>query len=505
MTKKSIKIALNWSPQKGPQEALVACDHPEVFLGGARGGGKTDGVLGKWCLKEKAYGQHFNAVALRRTSVSFADAIERSREIYTPLGGKFNESKLTWRMPNGGRVAFGYLENIGDAMQFQGRNLTDVWVEEAGQYPTSDPIDRMFGTLRSTHGVPTQLILTGNPGGAGQHWLAARYKLIPFPRAPQFFDRHMRNGKSHRVAVIPARISDNQILMLNDPTYIDKLQLVGGPQLVKAWLEGDFSTVEGAFFEMWSEARHVLRAVPLPTDWMRYRSMDWGTASPSAVGWFAVCQDTWMHPDGMTIPRGALIMYREWYTSADPGTSDVGLKLSNPELGKGIVARERNDPKLSIGVLDPSCFAEDGGRPIAEQINDELLKAKLTPFHKADNKRILSQGDKRGAISGWGELRNRLIGVDGVPLIYFFHTCIATIRTLPQLQHDPMRAEDLDTNSCDHCADMVRYAVMARPWVKSALIEDPEDRLLREPDSRSYSESDRVPMDQWMQSSIKMM
>jgi tripartite-type tricarboxylate transporter receptor subunit TctC len=35
---------------------------PEVFFGGARGGGKTDGVLGKWALKERRYGQNFNAI-----------------------------------------------------------------------------------------------------------------------------------------------------------------------------------------------------------------------------------------------------------------------------------------------------------------------------------------------------------------------------------------------------------------------------------------------------------
>ena len=162
-------------------------------------------------------------MALRRTSVAFADAIERSREIYGPLGGRYNESKLTWRMPNGGRVAFGYLENVGDAMAYQGRNLTDCWVEEAGTYPAPDPIDRMFGTLRSAHDVPVQLILTGNPGGPGQHWLAQRYRLIPFPTAPKVFERVLPNGKRHQVAVVPAKISDNAILMQRDPSYIDRL------------------------------------------------------------------------------------------------------------------------------------------------------------------------------------------------------------------------------------------------------------------------------------------
>lgn len=89
-------IAFVWRPQDGPQRALVKCEAPEVFFGGARGGGKTDGVLGKWALKEKRYGQNFNAIMFRRTTVSSEDAVERSAEIYGPLGGKFNEQKLRW-------------------------------------------------------------------------------------------------------------------------------------------------------------------------------------------------------------------------------------------------------------------------------------------------------------------------------------------------------------------------------------------------------------------------
>lgn len=51
-----------WAPQHGPQQVLVDCPLPEVFFGGARGGGKTDGVLGKWAIKERRYGRAFNAV-----------------------------------------------------------------------------------------------------------------------------------------------------------------------------------------------------------------------------------------------------------------------------------------------------------------------------------------------------------------------------------------------------------------------------------------------------------
>jgi hypothetical protein len=93
----------------------------------------------------RRYGPNFNAIMFRRTTVSAEDAIERSKEIYGPLGGKFNEAKLRWRMPNGGRMAFAYLESVSDADEYQGRNITDAWVEEAGQYPASAPIDRLSG------------------------------------------------------------------------------------------------------------------------------------------------------------------------------------------------------------------------------------------------------------------------------------------------------------------------------------------------------------------------
>jgi terminase large subunit-like protein len=474
---------LVWAPQPGPQQALVDCTLPEIFLGGARGGGKTDGVLGKWVLKERRYGKTFNAIALRRTTVSFEDAIERSREIYGPLGGRFNATRLTWRMPHGGRVSFGYLENIHDAAEYQGRNISDCWIEEAGQYPTPDAIDRMFGVLRSAHGVPTQLILTANPGGAGQHWLRSRYGLVPFPRYPKVLLRKLPNGKQHQVAVIPARIGDNAILMRHDPHYIDRLQLVGSPALVRAWIDGDWSSVEGAFFEVWSEMKHVLRPTKLPEDWLRYRAADWGSASPFAIGWLAVVQDDWTHPDGATLPRGALVMYRELYGTKDPSAGGLsGLKMTAEEVADAIIRRERDDPKLAQAVLDPSAFAEAGGPSIAERINTKLIKAGMAAFREADNKRVTAVlgGGKRGPMGGWDMLRARLVGQNGRPTLYVFNTCTATCRTMPVLQHDPLRPEDLDTNSEDHCADMIRYACMARPWLAppKPQVEHPEPRYV---------------------------
>ena len=487
---------LGWAPQPGPQDDLCCCPFPETFFGGARGGGKTDGVLGKWALKDRRYGHHFNAIMFRPTAVSSEDAIERSKEIYGPLGGKFNDQKSRWRMPNGGRVSFRYLESVSDANEYQGRNVTDAWVEEAGQYPEPTPIFRLFGVLRSSHGVPIQLILTANPGGAGQHWIRDRYQLHPFPRLPKVLRRTLPDGSEHRVAVIPSRLENNKILLARDPGYKSRLHLVGSPQLVKAWLEGDWTAIEGAFFSEWSNEQHVIAPFAIPDTWLRFRSGDWGSFAPFSIGWWAVVGDDFALGnsadaersiarlrDGTigclasrVLPRGALIRYREWY-------GKVGGKLTAEQVGNGVVERELTDRKtLPYGKLDPAAFSEDGGPSIAERMNNELLAAKLAAFDKADNKRVTQvSGDiaKAGPMGGWDQMRSRLIGtakrnddgsinwMTGRPLIYYFSTCSDSIRTIPVLQHDQSRAEDLDTDAEDHAADDWRYGCMSRPWIKS--------------------------------------
>ena len=240
--------------------------------------------------------------------------------------------------------------------------------------------------------------------------------------------------------------------------------------------EGDWNIVEGAFFDCWSESRHVLRPFEMPAHWMRFRSADWGSASPFSVGWWAVVSDDFAAENVMgrplILPRGALVRYREWYGAkrdkSGKITPNAGLKLDNEEIGKGIVARETRTidrdgkpvtlrEEIAYGVLDPRCFAHEGGPSIAEAI----FKGGAA-FRPADNTRVR----EFGAAAGWGQMRSRMIGnADGQAMLYCFSTCLDSIRTIPVLQHDPDRPEDLDTTSEDHCADEWRYACNSRPWV----------------------------------------
>jgi hypothetical protein len=241
---------------------------------------------------------------------------------------------------------------------------------------------------------------------------------------------------------VPSRVGDNAILLAHDPGYVARLRGVGSAELVRAWLDGDWSVVAGAFFDCWSTERHVIRPFEVPEEWTRFRAGDWGSAKPFSFHWFAVAGEDFETADGRVYPRGCLVVYREWY-GMRPGEPNVGLKLTAETVGAGITERDGKET-IAYGVLDPAAFASDGGPSIAERIR----KGGGPSFRPADNKRTA----KTGAMGGWDQLRARLLGDgDGRPMIVFFETCTHAIRTIPALQHDSVRPEDLDTEAEDHC------------------------------------------------------
>jgi len=446
-----------WEAQAGPQTALISCPVFEVFFGGARGGGKTDGVLGDFLEHADAYGQHAIGLMIRRQRTELIETIERSKAIYGPLGWQYHEQDKMWRAPDGARLRFAYLERDADAEAYQGHSYTRLYVEEIGNFPSDRPILKLMATLRSGAGVPVGFRATGNPGGPGHQWVRARY-IDPAPMGYHVFNDPVSGLER---VYIPSRVGDNKFLSAD---YVQQLKASGSEELVKAWLEGDWSVIQGAFFDCWDSSRHVIKPFEIPKDWTRFRSGDWGSAKPFSFGWWAVVGDKFKTPSGLWLPRGCIVRYREWY-GMQPGKPNVGLKLHADKVGEGLALREAKDPKLVGGVFDPSAFQEDGGPPISDRINSELIKAKLVPFRPADNKRV----PLRGAMGGWDQMRGRFVGdEDGSPMIVTFSTCVDSIRTIPALQHDPLKPEDLDSDMEDHAGDEWRYACMSRPWIRKA-------------------------------------
>src|SRR5262245_10492200 len=97
-----------WSPQEGPQTALLQCPVFEVFCGVARGGGKTDGMIGDWLQHSQLYGENAVGVFVRRNRTQLSEVIARTKQIFLKFLGpdgkqlaKYNEQKSEWLMPGG--------------------------------------------------------------------------------------------------------------------------------------------------------------------------------------------------------------------------------------------------------------------------------------------------------------------------------------------------------------------------------------------------------------------
>ena len=445
-----------WSPQPGPQTHLLQCPVFEIFFGGARGGGKTESSIGDWLQHSSQYAEGAIGIFVRRKLTQLSEVIARTRQIFPKLGAKYNEQQKTWTMANGARLKFVYLERDSDAEEYQGHNYTRVYVEEVTNFPSPSPIDKLRATLRSATGVPTGMRLTGNPGGPGHNWVKARY-IDPCPAGYKIITEDteieidgIRRTVSLSRVFIPSKLGDNNLLLRNDPTYVLRLRQSGSEALVRAWLEGDWSIIDGAFFSEFSELLHVVPSLDLipriPPGALRFRSFDWGSAKPFSVGWYVVADGTWGIPGRDKFPRGALIKYREWY-----GASGInkGIKMEAGMVAQGIVERERGEV-IRYGVADPAIYIRDGGPSIAE-----MMAVKGCMWRRADNKRL----------AGAAQMHTRLQGENGIPMLYFADSCVDSIRTIPTLQHDEINSEDVDTDGEDHSYDETRYAIMSRPWV----------------------------------------
>jgi hypothetical protein len=349
-------------------------------------------------------------------------AIERTKQIYYPLGWKWQDQKKTFTAPNGSTLKFRSLERDSDAEKYQGQDFTDLYFEELTNWASPAPIDRLRATLRSAAGVPCQMHATCNPGGPGHNWVRAKY-ISPAPQGYKI----IRDDNGNERVFIPAKVSDNKILTDADPGYIARLKQSGSEALVAAWLDGNWDIVEGAYFDCWNQDM-ILQPFEIPEGWTKFISFDWGSAAPFSVGWWAVATDDFRLGGGNG-RRGALVRYREWYGSRSP---NIGLKLTAEEVSAGISMRTKEE--ITYCVADPSIFAQDGGPSIAERMRQ--------PWMPADNKRTA----RAGQVGGWDQMRARMKN----NMIFCFHTCTDSIRTIPTLQHDKNKAEDLDTSAEDH-------------------------------------------------------
>lgn len=380
------------------------------------------------------------------------------------------------RFWTGSKIYLCHCKDENDIYKYQGAEMHVLLIDELthfteAMYRFLRNRVRMVGIVlpEAYAGMFPRVLAGANPGNIGHAWVKAFWidDALPFEM------RQMGDAEGGMLRVfIPAKLEDNPSMAKDDPGYAKRLEGLGSAALVKAMRHGSWDVIEGAFFDIWEARRHVVDPFPIPAHWMRFRSGDWGSAKPFSFGWWAVVSDD-TRAGGLVLPRGCLIRYREWYgcqrTAEGKSIADTGLKMPAQTAGKRLAELEATDPVASYGVLDPATFATDGGPSIAERLMEGSDHQVI--WGRADNKRVAGLG----AMGGWSEMRARMIGdEDGNPMVVCFSSCRDSVRTIPLLQHDPGRPEDVLTSMEDHAADDWRYALNSRPWVKEAPKEPPK-------------------------------
>ena len=409
--------------------------HRCVAFGGARGGGKSWAVRTKAALLALRY-PGIRIMIVRKTYPELrANHIGPLRQLLGEAA-VYRDTVKEFSFANGSAILFRHCQTPADLDKYQGTEVDVLFIDEATQF-TEEQFLKFRACVRGVNAFPKRVYLTCNPGGVG-HGFVKRL----------FIDRAYKDGESPEdYSFIRSLVTDNAALLKSDPDYVSQLRALP-PKLRRAWLDGDWNIFEGQFFEEfkndpahYADRRftHVIEPFEVPEQWKIMRSFDFGYARPFSCDWWAIDFDG----------RAYLILQLYGCTAAP----NEGVKWHPDKLFAEIARVEREHRwlrgKRITGVADPSIWDRSRGDAIVDFADRHGVY-----FEKGDNRRL----------PGWMQCHYRLaFDAEGLPMVYFFSTCRAAVRTLPLLEFDTADPEDLNTAQEDHFADSFRYFCMSRP------------------------------------------
>ncbi|MCK5606322.1 phage terminase large subunit [Candidatus Pacearchaeota archaeon] len=438
-----------WVPQPGSQQRFLSCPAFEVLFDGTRGNGKTDALLMDFVQHvNQGFGVAWRGVLFRRTYPELGDIIAKSKKWFPQLfpTAFYNETKHEWHFPNGEVLLFRQFERPSDYWKFHGHEYTWIGWEELTTWATSEGYEAMKSCCRSsTPGVPKKYRSTTNPWGVGHNWVKRRF-VDP---GVEFIQD--KDGDRVRIR---GDITENQALLKADPQYIKQLDSIKDAAKRKAWRHGNWNIVSGGALDgYWFPDQQVLKPFEIPFSWKIGRSFDWGSSHPFSVGWWATSDGT--EVNRRCFPAGSIFRIAElygWNGEPNKGLNWTGYRIAE-EIKKAESALKISSKiNLSDSIADNSIFNSERGGSIA----DDMQRAGVgwSKGNKSPGSRKLGL-DKMRAL-----LDNSAKPNHDKPGLYIFETCTQFIRTIPVLQMDSKKLEDVDTNGEDHIYDESRYYLL---------------------------------------------
>ncbi|HOC55682.1 MAG TPA: terminase family protein [Verrucomicrobiota bacterium] len=419
--------------QLAASAAARLCDRADgptaVGYGGARGGGKSHWLLAQMGADDCQRVPGLKCLLLRKVGKANMEHFEDlRRRLFGHLEHEFSGYRGVLSFGNGSRIIAGHFQSEKDIDAYLGLEYDVIGIEEATTLSSRKHTDISTCCRTSKSNWRPRIYSTSNPGGIGHAWYRTKF-IVPF--------QEKRETETRFVA---ARVSDNAY---NNPEYRKVLEGLHGWQR-RAWLDGDWDLAAGQFFTTFRREVHV---VP---DFDETRAREWFAALDYGFAHYTVVLL------GCTDGDGNLFI-------VDEHAERLWLPQRHAEAVRAMVGRHRiGDRALEVGdlrriVAGTDVFSrQSDGTTIAAQYAREGITLKPASMDR---------------VNGWAEVLQRLGDVGaGVRARMFIHQrCGRLAETLPAMQHDPNRPEDVlkvdadeDGVGGDDAADALRYLVATK-------------------------------------------
>jgi PBSX family phage terminase large subunit len=282
-------ITVTYRP-RGAAYDLFSCRDGMVCLDGPTRTGKTLGILMKIHLALLKY-PGAKALMLRKTHASLTGSIldTYKTDVLHPLdrvkfhGGSAKEPPA-WLYPNGAKWVVGGMDKPEKVLSTA---YDIINFHEAIEATVTDI--EVLSTRLSNNVMPYQQIIMDTNPSYPEHWL----------------NKRMQDGSITRLI---SRHEDNPILFGDDgkmtafgETYLARLDALTGVRYLRL-RKGIWAAAEGTVYQdAWDSAINLIDRFPIPREWPRYLSIDFGYTNPFCCQWWAVD------------PDGRMYLYREIY------------------------------------------------------------------------------------------------------------------------------------------------------------------------------------------------
>ena len=408
--------------------AARLCDQPNgptaVGYGGARGGGKSHWLLAQMGCDDCQRISNLKCLLLRKVGKANLEHFEDlRRKLFNELPHEFSAFRGILTFANGSRIIAGHFQNEKDIDAYLGLEYDVIGIEEATTLTSRKYQDITTCCRSSKPNWRPRIYSTTNPGGVGHAWY--RTKFV----APMLERREMETR------FIPARVTDNR---WNNPDYVRVLEGLTGWQK-RAWLDGDWDIAAGQYFTNFRREVHVVQ------DFDNTRAVEWFAALDSGFAHYTVALLGCRDGDGNTF-------------IVDEHAERLWLPQRHAAGIRAMLQRHGLEPaglrRFSAGA---DVFSRQGDGSTVAQAYDRLgIRLKPASMDR---------------LNGWAEVMQGLGEPEnGVkPTLFIHQRCKRLVETIPTLQHDPNRPEDVlkvdaddDGVGGDDAADCLRYLVATK-------------------------------------------